>query len=279
MIELKPGHLYLLGITIAILVFTTGYCVWEAFLHYIDDPVFTQQVGLIGLMVSPVLAFLVPKQIKTRNGMKWMPWAATIVDADVFEYEYVDVFDNDKVKRTGGTDMVIITAASCTLLNLVINAVGNLTRGLTFQLQPVEIYLFYAAISVAEECTFRILIVSAITGMVAAATRSSTKYQRGAVIFAAIVSGVMFGMAHIPAYGKTAPHMIWVTGIGGVSMALFYGFTKNPLVPIVAHLVNNLIASSFVFNSSIMIPGIIIWIPGILISIFLFPVMLRVQKS
>jgi membrane protease YdiL (CAAX protease family) len=221
------------GAAIALIGFAAMYCVVEILLHFRDDPAFTLNVCWIVLMLSPVLGFMAFKRAHV----------AAIKDYYVF-YE-----DKGVKKILSGGEATAIMVLSCTLINLTINIIANLSRAFTFQIQPVEIYLFYAAISVAEEVTFRILIVTPITGLFSLSR--SARNSRGPVIFAAIVSGLLFSAAHWNVY-HAVPEMMYATCTSGFTMALFYGFTKNPLVPIVAHLVNNLIAALFVFAASIL---------------------------
>jgi len=234
---LRSGHVYLLGFTIAIIVFCGGYVVNETWLHFKDDPAFVQNVFWIGLMLSPMLGFL-------AFGL------THFVEAEDFHKTVYWIDKKGRKKKKTGGEFVVDDVIGCTLLNLGINIAFNLARLKGFQIQPIEIYLFYSAISVAEEVTFRILIVNIVVGIFS--IWETTRHSKIPVIIAAIISGILFSWAHWNVY-HNVPEMMWATGISGFAMALYYGYTKNPLVPIVAHLVNNLIAAMFVFTASIIL--------------------------
>nr|MDO8111972.1 CPBP family intramembrane metalloprotease [Candidatus Sigynarchaeota archaeon] len=253
-IELEAGHVYLHGVAIALLAFAAGFCVVEMLLKFRADPVFVIQVGWIAVMLSPLLGYIIIDAIlkharRKRTRGKRVAGIVEIVDASVFKFNYVVLVKDRLVEKTlHGAEAVAVTVLSCTFFNLLINVIANLPFRL--QVLPIDKYLFYAAIAVAEEVTFRITPVNIILAIFD--RFETTRHSRATVIFAAIVSGLIFSAAHWTVY-HAVPRMMWATGIAGFMMACFYGFTKNPLVNIVAHLVNNLIAAMFVFTAAIMI--------------------------
>ena len=215
-------------------------------LHFADDPTFVRQVAMIALMLAPVLAFIATR--RTR-----------VAEPDEF-----------KILRHGktlykGWEAVMIWTGLCTLSVIIVNLVANLLRGtIKFALQPIEIYLFYGAIAIAEECTFRIAIVGGIDGkLYSMGIRSWVSIVPASIVSALVFSGahcidlekLVFEFTIAPGVYLSTPSMLWATGIAGFVMATFYGATNNPLVPITAHLANNLIAASFVFTSSIVTVG------------------------
>ena len=238
----SPDRFNALGVTVAVLAYTIGYCVLEMVLHVKDDLKFVSQVGKILIMLLPLGLFMVPFMDKKTK--KWKMLGMRMANVDEFEVRY------KKKLVSKGWEAILITAVTCAALNLAINLVANVLRGLRkFALSPVEIYLFYSAIAVAETVTYCIAVVAVITGI---CWKLGIKNRAIPIIVASVVSGLLFSSAHLGVYGNV-PEMLWSTGIAGTMMALFYGFTGNPFVPIFAHMVNNLIAASFVLVGTMAI--------------------------
>lgn len=216
-------------------------------LHYEDNFVFFLQVALIALMLCPVLVFIITRA-----------WRVPDVD----EFKVTPIETGRRKKRRillRGWDAVLATMGGCVLVNFVINMIANLSLGIKkFALAPIEIYLFYSAIAVAETITFCILVVAAITWI---AAKLGITSEHGPNVVASIISGLLFSGAHSidliklvfegkiePGVYASVPAMLWATGVAGFSMAMFFAYTKNPLVPTAAHVINNLIAASFVLS-------------------------------
>lgn len=72
-----------------------------------------------------------------------------------------------------------------------------------------------------------------------------------APIVAVVVSGSAFSLAHLGVYA-TIPLMMLSTFIGGTIMAAFLVITRNPLVPIIAHVMNNMIAAGVIITNCIV---------------------------
>ena len=62
-------------------------------------------------------------------------------------------------------------------------------------------------------------------------------------IVGVVVSSAQFSIAHYQVYGQTEPAMMVATAITGATMAIFYAWTRNIAVPMVAHMANNFLAS------------------------------------
>ena len=214
-------RLYLPSIAILMIGAAAAYCAVEIALHYTDNVVFSLQVGVIVLMLSPMVAFAAAKR-------------AHVVGTKFYG---------------GGFDF-IVPVLSCTAVNLFVNILVNLSRGLTgLQLQPAEIYLFYVAIAVAEECTFRLLLVTFVVwGLV----KLGSPYVKFNAITAGCISGFLFTLAHLDVYGNDPIEMFSVF-LSGFVFSYFFAMTGNPLTCIVSHVLNNVLAASFMFATASMI--------------------------
>jgi membrane protease YdiL (CAAX protease family) len=232
---MQPARLYLLDLTTAILLFAAGWCMVEILLHYSDDVLFTIQVAIIALMLSPALGFVAIKRAHRVDSSFFDPRPPKKYKGRVLALQIKNWFARQS--------QVAVTCASCIACNLLINLIFTAFKKFTgYQIQPIEQYLFYACIAVAEEVTFRVLIVSIVIALLSLVTKN----LHAQVIIAAITSGVLFMLCHLGVYGSEPITMASVA-CAGFAMACFYGYTKNPLPNILAHLINNLIAAGFVF--------------------------------
>jgi membrane protease YdiL (CAAX protease family) len=214
--------LYFNGIAILAIGFVVAYCAAEIAMHYSDNVAFSLQVGLIALMLLPVAGFAAAKRAK-------------LVGNEFFASPVTPVL-------------------SCTAANLFASVVVNLLRGLTgLQLQPAEIYLFYVSIAVAEECTFRLLLVTAV---VAILVRSGSTGVKTNAFVASVISGALFSWAHVGVYGNDPIEMASVL-VSGFIFSWYFAMTGNPLTCIAAHAINNMIAASFVFTAASILAIII----------------------
>lgn len=211
------GHLmlYFPGIAILIVSFAVAYCVAEILLHYTDNVLFAFQVGSIALLLSPLALFAAAKR-------------ARLVGTEFF----------------GGMGDFLTPIFSCTGANLFINIIANLAHGLIgLQLQPAEIYLFYVAISVGEEATFRLTLVTIILAIL---VKSGSTNVKANAFVAACISGFLFMWLHVGVYGDDPIELASVFGSGWV-FSWYFAMTGNPMTCLTAHIVNNMLAASFVF--------------------------------
>lgn len=197
-------------------------------------------------------------------------------------------------RELGGRFRGLWTTVVCTSAVLLINSLAGF---LTLQIQPGEIIMFYASIAIAEEMTYRVLLVNAVMAMVAARNKvtgwlfiilivgvlivsgliadvtarsicalvaamiyllfmlvvpRSEKSSITAGIVAAVISGVVFSVAHATVYGNE-PILMIAMFASGLVMAIFYVYTRNPVVPITAHFINNVMSMQGILLNAVLV--------------------------
>lgn len=224
-VRFQDGHLYLMPVTLLFFLLGPAIGAVTIALHQ-DDPLFQVQNVIFLAFASAWLPFLLAGRVHL-----------------VSERDF------------GGWGRVALHVMVCTSAVLGVQiVVAWLSGPVTYVAQPVFIWLFYINAGISEEilfraftCTFIIIVIMGLP--VPKKWRASMRVV--AVVVAVAVSGIAFSLAHLGVYGQ-APLMLLSTWIGGTIMAAFFVITRNPLVPVVAHVVNNAIAAGVIITSSIL---------------------------
>lgn len=135
----------------------------------------------------------------------------------------------------GGMQHTLTMSLLCAVILLAINIVAGL---FTFQVISLEILMFYINISISEEMLYRVLIVSVLILLL----QKVIHRTQNVYIAAVILDGIIFSLAHYEVY-LSSPSMMLATLLGGMVLAFFFIYTKNPFVTIFAHVLNNFLAA------------------------------------
>lgn len=111
-----------------------------------------------------------------------------------------------------------------------------------FQVSEGAVYAFFISAAIMEELLYRGALVM-IVQYISARVLETHKYPLlwGSTIFSAIISGLIFMAVHTRYWGD--PISMAITFLGGVSQAIWYQYTKNLSVPMLAHMLINFVAS------------------------------------
>jgi membrane protease YdiL (CAAX protease family) len=136
----------------------------------------------------------------------------------------------------------------CTFFILVINIITNLAIRLQrLAVTPLEKYLYYGNLAIGEECFFRVLLgITIMIGLAWLIKKGGTRSPWPAYIITSIITAASWSITHWYVYKQTPLMFVGLFAMG-IVLQLYLFTTRNPLVPIVAHFINNLIASVFVF--------------------------------
>jgi len=235
--QLEDGHMYFTPTSLILFLAGIAWMLFEIGWHQDTDPVFASQNAAFFWMAMPGIGLFVIF-LAIKRGY--------LVSEEAF----------------GGWGRVMIMVAACTAANIVINAICGvlMEERATWSIESIEIYLFYAVSApVAEESLYRVFICNVVIIAIMAAFKLAGKSKKNdplritiANITAIAVSGVSFSLAHLGVYGDE-PLMLLSNLLGGTVMAGFYVYTKNPFVPLFAHLVNNAIAAGVIITNAVMV--------------------------
>jgi membrane protease YdiL (CAAX protease family) len=238
-----PAFIKMLGITIAIIVVALGYCVFEFIYHGSDadfGPGAWQLWWIFLEMEIGWTALVVYTIARPKHPVLVIVPAAT-----------VEIVQGPT--RIRGWSAVLILAMSCTLISELVSIAANLGKGFNFQLQPIERLMYYVFSGVAEESLFRVALMTPILAVFYIS--KTTRKSKIPAIIASIVSGIVWSLMHWPVYGPGGTvenvTMLYVLAINGFVYGMFFALTRNPLYPIVAHMLVNLFASLFSFTMAI----------------------------
>jgi len=233
--KLEDGHVYFTPTVLVFLAIGVGWMLFEIMVHHDANRAFSIQNMIFLAMTSSSIVLFLLLLVKGH---------AHLVNEGAF----------------GGWGRVSMMTAGCTAAFVVINVIcGYLMeeRG-TYFIGTIEIYLFYAVSApIAEESLYRVFICTVIVILVmgvfnlAGGKKNNQLKSLIANITAIAASGITFSLAHLGVYGDE-PLMLLSTLLGGTVMATFYVYTKNPFVPLMAHLFNNVIAAGVIVTNAVM---------------------------
>ena len=116
---------------------------------------------------------------------------------------------------------------------------------LRYALSNTELYFYYISAAIIEELFFRMFLCGVPkTYLIELRKRGQNKFPEAIEnISIAISTAVIFMLAHLTTYGNT---LIGITAMffGGILFALFYLYTKDITITMVAHIWVNIIAVS-----------------------------------
>lgn len=139
----------------------------------------------------------------------------------------------------------IVEVFFCFASYMVIQAIGFLLRDVNmFQSVAVDVRAFYMSSATIEECLYRggiMIIVQALVYKVMKLNLRKDQYPFIPGIVATVVSTVFFVFAHERYFSD--PVALLVTILGSLSQCFWYLKSKNLLVPMIAHIIVNIIAS------------------------------------
>lgn len=132
------------------------------------------------------------------------------------------------------------TSAIGAILVFVIQIVVGLLR-VKLALAPWEIYLFYINAALAEECLYRATLITFLDKLL---VKMPYLREQGTLrkLVLIIASASLFALSHYWVYGQD-PSLMLVAFLGGITLAFVYVVARNPLPPVITHVINNLSAS------------------------------------
>ena len=123
-------------------------------------------------------------------------------------------------------------------LQMVVQAVVQIVFRLA--METVDIYFYYLAAAVIEEAFYRMFLISLIVFVF---SKINTEIPEFVIIFVAmIISSFVFMMVHLSAYGER-PDLLLAMFFVGMVLAIYYIIFKDITVPMIAHLLINLVAT------------------------------------
>ncbi len=220
--RLEDGHVYLMPVTFILLLLAPAISAITIALHP-DEPVFQVQNWIFVMFASAWLVFVPRVRFVTEAAF-------------------------------GGWTMVAIHVLACTVAVLAVQTIIAYYLRPVYLVQPLFVYLFYINAAISEESLFRVFLCTfIIIAVTAIPVRKQYRMARRAIAMmtAIAASGIVFSLSHLGVYAEV-PLMLLSTLIGGTIMAAFLVITKNPLVPIVAHVANNAIAAGVIITNCIL---------------------------
>lgn len=123
-------------------------------------------------------------------------------------------------------------------LQMIVQAVVQIVFRLA--METVDIYFYYLAAAVIEEAFYRMFLISLIVFVF---SKINTEIPEFVIIFVAmIISSFVFMMVHLSAYGER-PDLLLAMFFVGMVLAIYYIIFKDITVPMIAHLLINLVAT------------------------------------
>ncbi len=124
------------------------------------------------------------------------------------------------------------------ILQMVIQAVAQTVFRLA--METIDIYFYYLAAAVIEEALYRMFLISLIVFIF---SKSNTKIPEFVIIFIAMIfSSFVFMTVHFSAYGQR-PDLLVAMFFVGVVLSIYYLIFKDITVPMLGHLLINLLAT------------------------------------
>lgn len=132
----------------------------------------------------------------------------------------------------------LIGIFSLFILQMVIQAVVQIVFRLA--METIDIYFYYLAAAVIEEAFYRMFLISLIVFVF---SKINTEIPEFVIIFVAmIISSFVFMMVHLSAYGER-PDLLLAMFFVGMVLAIYYIIFKDITVPMIGHLLINLVAT------------------------------------
>lgn len=124
------------------------------------------------------------------------------------------------------------------ILQMVVQAVTQVVFRLA--METIDIYYYYLAAAVIEEAFYRMFLISLIVFVF---SKINAEIPEFVIIFVAmIISSFVFMMVHLSAYGER-PDLLLAMFFVGMVLAIYYIIFKDVTVPMIAHLLINLVAT------------------------------------
>ena len=128
-------------------------------------------------------------------------------------------------------------AAIVALLSLSWIILGLMFR---YALSVTELYFYYLGAAIMEELFFRFFLCGALKSKIFGEMNKRLPENIENLIIA-IISAIAFMLAHYEYYGESLMGMLSMF-FGGIVFALFYLYTKDISITIIAHMIMNFIA-------------------------------------
>lgn len=109
---------------------------------------------------------------------------------------------------------------------------------LRYALDPIDLYFYYLAAAIMEEMFFRFFLCGVSKKLLSERTKLNEHLQNSII---AVFTAVAFMLAHYEYYGKD-PVGMGAMFLGGIIFALFYLYTKDIAITMIAHLIVNYIS-------------------------------------
>jgi len=148
----------------------------------------------------------------------------------------------DLKSHISDTVFAILSYFSIQMIGLILQNIN------IFQTTALNIYAFYFSSAVIEELLFRggiIMFMQALFVKMIPVKGDAYPYLQSAL--AGLISSIAFLLVHQRYFDN--PVFMIVTFLGGVSQAIFYFKSKNLFIPIIAHVVVNLVAAGGLIQS------------------------------
>jgi len=117
-----------------------------------------------------------------------------------------------------------------------------------FLVSAWEVYAYYAIAGIAEEFFFRYFVIT----LLEIAFRNLRQPLRTVLIVS--VDGLFFMLVHLFVY--SSPQSLIIVFLTGITYAILFMYTKSMLPTLIAHVVVNMIASSFIVQSLSSLTGV-----------------------
>lgn len=142
----------------------------------------------------------------------------------------------------------LIGILSLFILQMVVQAVVQIVFRLA--MEPIDIYYYYLAAAVIEEVFYRMFLISLIVFIF---SKINTEIPEFVIIFVAmIISSFVFMMVHLSAYGER-PDLLLAMFFVGMVLAIYFIIFKDITVPMIAHLLINLVATGLMLGTINMV--------------------------
>lgn len=124
------------------------------------------------------------------------------------------------------------------IIQMVVQAVVQIVFRLA--METIDIYFYYLAAAVIEEALYRMFLISLIVFIF---SKINTKIPEFVIIFIAMIfSSVIFMTVHFSAYGQR-PDLLVAMFFVGIVLSIYYLIFKDITVPMLGHLLINLLAT------------------------------------
>jgi len=142
----------------------------------------------------------------------------------------------------------LIGILSLFLFQMIVQTVVQVVFRLA--MEPIDIYFYYLAAAVIEEIFYRMFLISLIVFLF---SRINARIPEFIItFFAMIISSFIFMLVHISAYGER-PDLLAAMFFVGMVLATYYILFKDITVPIIGHLLINLLATWIMLGTTNMV--------------------------